>query len=454
MSTSRRTASKRDKGNFAFERIRSHFHPFEVEKLVTTIRTFPSSLRVELAQPLVELTEEVGAGGFGGLYCRSELTGFPGLMVTDPRDAVRIASSQFEEVQLGDGERRRILKNGLWLGGTGDQRFAVFCNLEQIYGGEPLIRLEIAEMPGATGGERILARFDDALKRSAVLRGRTLSLVHGDAGWGSVSLKVHSLTPVMRDALILPEATLDLIDRNVLRFAMQRPALAALGLAVRKGVLFYGPPGTGKTHTIRYIASTLKDATVLLVRAEEIGHLREYILLARALQPAVVVIEDVDLVGEDRDSGHNNTPVVLNELLNEMDGLNEDAEIIFILTTNRPEVLEPALAGRPGRIDQAIEIPLPDDACRRELVKLYARKMNIDADTTNEIARRTKGVTASFIKELVRRAAQVHLDANGTGPVPCEVFLSAIEEMTMIGGKLNAKLLGAEKHSPGFMRAA
>ena len=137
-----------------------------------------------------------------------------------------------------------------------------------------------------------------------------------------------------------------------------------------------------------------------------------------------------------------------------MDGLNEDAEIIFILTTNRPEVLEPALGARPGRIDQAIEIPLPDDVCRRELVKLYARKMDIDAETTDEIARRTKGVTASFIKELVRRAAQVHLDANGTGPVPCEVFVSAIEEMTMIGGRLNAKLLGAEKHSPGFVRAA
>ena len=62
---------------------------------------------------------------------------------------------------------------------------------------------------------------------------------------------------------------------------------------------------------------------------------------------------------------------LLNTLLNEMDGLKEDADILFVLTTNRPEQLEGALAGRPGRIDQAIEVPLPDDDGREKLVSLY-----------------------------------------------------------------------------------
>jgi ATP-dependent 26S proteasome regulatory subunit len=93
--------------------------------------------------------------------------------------------------------------------------------------------------------------------------------------------------------------------------------------------------------------------------------------LARLLQPAMVVIEDVDLIARDReDMGGPCEESLLNKLLNEMDGLKEDADILFILTTNRPEQLEGALAGRPGRIDQAIEVPLPDDVGREKLIRL------------------------------------------------------------------------------------
>ena len=68
--------------------------------------------------------------------------------------------------------------------------------------------------------------------------------------------------------------------------------------------------------------------------------------------------------------------MLLNKLLNEMDGLQEDADVLFILTTNRPDQLEPALASRPGRIDQAIEFPLPDESGRTKLVNLYSRGLN------------------------------------------------------------------------------
>src|ERR1019366_8058133 len=98
-----------------------------------------------------------------------------------------------------------------------------------------------------------------------------------------------------------------------------------------------------------------------------------YMHLARLLQPTMVVIEDVDLIARDRDQMGPCEETLLNGLLNEMDGLKQDADILFILTTNRPEQLESALAGRPGRIDQAIEVPLPDDIGREKLVQLYGR---------------------------------------------------------------------------------
>ena len=93
-----------------------------------------------------------------------------------------------------------------------------------------------------------------------------------------------------------------------------------------------------KTHTIHYLAEALEGHTTLLIAAEQVGLLDEYMVLARLLQPSIVGIEDVDLIARDRTE--MNSPceeVLLNKLLNEMDGLKEDADILFILTTNRPE---------------------------------------------------------------------------------------------------------------------
>jgi ATP-dependent 26S proteasome regulatory subunit len=169
--------------------------------------------------------------------------------------------------------------------------------------------------------------------------------------------------------------------------------------------------------------------------------------LARLLQPSIVVLEDVDLIARDR--AEMNSPceeVLLNKLLNEMDGLKEDADIIFILTTNRPETLESALASRPGRVDQAIEFPLPNEEGRGKLVRLYAQGISLSDEAVAEIVRRTEGVSAAFIKELMRRTVQFHIEGNGSGEVDHEDIDNALDEMLFRGGSLNLKLLGASKH--------
>ena len=126
-----------------------------------------------------------------------------------------------------------------------------------------------------------------------------------------------------------------------------------------------------------------------------------------------------------------------------MDGLKEDADILFILTTNRPEALEAALASRPGRIDQAIEFPLPDEPGRRKLVALYAQNAALDDEVTAEIVRRTEGVSAAFIKELMRRSAQFAIERNGDGRLTHADVDSALDEMLFRGGSLNLSILGA-----------
>ena len=194
-----------------------------------------------------------------------------------------------------------------------------------------------------------------------------------------------------------------LLDRNVLNFVGSRDALRTWA-PTRKGILVYGPPGTGTTHTIRYLATNLPGHTTLIITAEQVAILG--VGLARPLQPAMVVIEDVDLIARDReDMGRPCGESLLNKLLNEIDGLKEDADILFVLTTNRPQELESALAGRPGRVEQAIEVPQPDDIGRGKLVRLHGKGLPLNSAVVDEAVRR-KGVSAAFIKELMRRIAQ------------------------------------------------
>src|ERR1700730_14691674 len=225
--------------------------------------------------------------------------------------------------------------------------------------------------------------------------------------------------------------------------ALSEPALSCADSDNRpEGILLYGPPGTGKTHTIRYLASNLPGHTTLIITAAQVALLAHYLSLARLLQPAMGVIEDVDLIARDRDDMGPCEESMLNSLLNEMDGLKQDADILFILTTNRPEQLEGALASRPGRIDQAIEVPLPDSVGRTKLVQLYGKGLPIGDAVIGEAARRTKGVSAAFIKELMRRVAQASIARDGGITVETGDIGEALDDMLFAGGKLNVKLLG------------
>src|SRR5262249_54373669 len=136
-----------------------------------------------------------------------------------------------------------------------------------------------------------------------------------------------------------------------------------------------------------------------------LGAVESSCAMARALQPSMVVLEDVDLVAEARARPGVGSNPLLMELLNQMDGLADDADVVFLLTTNRPGLIEPALAARPGRIDQAIKIPLPDAGCRRRLFALYGRGLELRITDWDRFVEKTEGASAAFIRELLRKAA-------------------------------------------------
>jgi hypothetical protein len=431
---------------YACDALALHFAGISQDRLVATSRQFPGHMRADV-QVAVDRLFAGNAIRFFGIFerYRYETLTLASLM-RNQRDAQAIAPAQYHDVDVGEAAPVRCLANGLWLCQAGELRYAVVLSMHRESGTESGIRIEIGVPAGAVGAEFVQRCFSDlesAVNAARSYRGKVLSLdIDADYRGRSKGVMVHRLSAVRREEVILPDATLRLLDRNVLGFVGRRDGLRRLGQSTRKGILLYGPSGTGKTHTIRYLASSLPGHTTLIITAAQVGALAQYMNLARLLQPAMVVIEDVDLIGRDRNDMGSCEEPLLNALLNQMDGLKEDADILFVLTTNRPEQLESALAGRPGRIDQAIEVPLPDDAGRRKLIALYGKDLPLSAAVVDEAAQRTSGVSAAFIKELMRRIAQASIDRDGGAKVRSADISEALDDMLFTGGKLNVKLLG------------
>lgn len=433
--------------------IQAHLHPTPVDNITISERQFPFRVRADLQRAIERLFgDKTTVCHFCGVrkeYSQEGITLSDCLVASEHNPAVS-TPPQYEEIDIGGDLPIRCLKNGLWLLQQGQHKYVVLLGPTGHYGQVTGMQFHVAT-PNSPEGTRLTQEFFKHLEKSilqaASYRGKILSLEqseHSYSGQSSGS-KVHKLHTVEREQVILPRKTLDLLDRNVIQFVRQRPELARCRLATKKGLLFYGPPGTGKTHTIHYLAKALEGHTTLLVTAEQVGLLAEYMTLARLLQPCIVVIEDVDLIARDRSELNTCEEVLLNKLLNEMDGLREEADILFILTTNRPEALERALASRPGRIDQAIEFPLPDDEGREKLVRLYAQGVEVPAEVVKAIVDRTEKVSAAFIKELMRRSVQFRLERDGeSGRIELQDVEHALEEMLFSGGSLNLKLLGAE----------
>jgi ATP-dependent 26S proteasome regulatory subunit len=201
-----------------------------------------------------------------------------------------------------------------------------------------------------------------------------------------------------------------------------------------------------------YLCNLMPDRTTFLLSGVGEQVLGQAAALARRLAPSMVVLEDVDLVAAERTHYAFGANPLLFQLLNEMDGLAEDVDVIFVLTTNRVELLEPALANRPGRIDEAVEIKLPDAECRRRLFELYLTGLETDIRTLNGLIAGTEGVSPAFIKELVRRATleAATMRANGQAVVVTGDNLeSALHQLTARSTSVLRATLGGTPQDVG-----
>lgn len=424
------------------------FGGWSADSLVIVRREFPAYLRVDVQNALDSLT--MGARRVG-IHSRNRYDASDMASLISERDQAKLVGAlQFEDIDIGEGQPVRLATNCLSLIDDEKTPLAVWVNLRSDYSESLQLSVEILAPPGEEAAARtgaMLEAIETAVANGRSYRGKVLSLEASETfrGTAANSLTVHFRTPVAEHELILPDVVKHALDRHIIRFAEGRGALKSLGQSGRKGVLLYGPPGTGKTHTIRYLAQRLHDHTTFLVTAEQIGLIAVYFRLARLFAPSIIVIEDADLIARQRDDMNSACDeVMLNRLLNEMDGLRADADIFVIMTTNRPQTLEVALVQRPGRIDHAIEVPVPDAVCRERLLRLYGGTLVIEPKAFEKLVERTEGVSAAFIKEIARRLAQQSISAGHSGKVDADDLEAVLEEMLSERDGLNLRLLGGE----------
>ena len=403
-------------------------------------RTYPAFELPNIQLALDGVADETGAftiigvSGIGRLY-----RDFSELLAD--RD-YKVGPVDYRSVSIGGGKDLTCLSAAMIVFKFGEHDAPMVLWLR---GGDPDDHNNPATLEVATrdrgDAEQFFQRLEALMSQRNVFRGRVVSMSSHAFSYGVGPLRFHDPKKVAREEVILPAGLLEQIERQVAGIAEHRDFLRSHDQHLKRGVLLFGPPGTGKTHVINYLLGKLPEFTVVLVSGTAVERIAEACSIARKLHPALVIVEDVDLIAEDRGARGGSHPLLL-QLLNELDGVDNDVDVAFMLTTNQIEVLERALAARPGRVDLAVEVPLPDKEGRRRLFNLYADGLGLPAEAINRFADRCEGVTASFAKEATRRAVLI-AGVRGSDRVEVADFEQSLDELLSQRDDLTRRLLGA-----------
>lgn len=239
--------------------------------------------------------------------------------------------------------------------------------------------------------------------------------------------------------------------REVIELPLTNPELfKRVGIKTPKGVLLYGPPGTGKTLLARAMAHNVQANFLKVVASaivdkyigESARIIREMFGYAKENQPCIIFMDEVDAIGGKRfgqgTSADREIQRTLMELLNQLDGFDELGQVKVIMATNRPDTLDPALL-RPGRLDRKVEIPLPNETGRFDIIKIHASKLTkhgeIDYDA---LVRLSDGFNGADLRNICTEAGMFAIRAERDYVVQ-EDFMKAVRKLAEVK-KLEGKL--------------
>ncbi len=228
--------------------------------------------------------------------------------------------------------------------------------------------------------------------------------------------------------------------KEAVELPIRKPeAFTKMGIRPVKGVLLVGAPGVGKTMLAKAVA-TERESNFISIKGPEllskyVGEsekaVRELFRKAKMASPCIIFIDEIDSVAYTRSGDSSDSMVserVVDTLLTEMDGLGGLKNVIVIAATNRPDIIDPALL-RPGRFDKIIEIPMPNEVARLEILKVHMKRMPIAKEVSIEqLAKSTEGYTGAEIENLTREAGMNAIRANRDEVIK-EDFEKALEEI-------------------------
>ncbi|EAX99138.1 proteasome endopeptidase complex, putative [Trichomonas vaginalis G3] len=205
--------------------------------------------------------------------------------------------------------------------------------------------------------------------------------------------------------------------REIIELPIVNPGIfERVGIPAPKGALLYGPPGTGKTLIARAIAANTNAKFLKVVAAslfdryvgESARIVREMFNYARDNEPCIIFIDEIDALGgkrlEEGSSTDREVQRTLMELLAQMDGFSSTSKVKVIMATNRPDILDPALL-RPGRLDRKIEIPLPNEQSRLEIIKIHSKGLNIQGEVDYDaIVKLSEGFNGADLRNVCTEA--------------------------------------------------
>jgi hypothetical protein len=315
-----------------------------------------------------------------------------------------------------------------------------------------VVRLEVAARNPALA-ERVVEQIRSQSARRSVYRGATLELAfaagvkdeYGNVDQiGKVKVEFKQTRPVGAGEMVIDTRVWPLIEGSLVRFHSNHEQLRKLGVMLKRGFLFFGPPGTGKSFTCRYIASLLPGTTIVYCTGAGLHHVASAFNVARLLKPALIVMEDVDLVFSSRDINPHGS--ALGELFDQIDALADNEPICLVLTTNAIERVEEAVKDRPGRVSQCIYFGPPSAELRQHYLAAFLKDHETTELDLDRVIRDTDGASQAFLKELVHRALQIAVEAGrstGSQVKPASIdFAVALEQMRSADGKAARAITG------------